>query len=142
MEKVKVKKTETKELKWHVIDAKDKILGRLAVQVAKILMGKDKPEYVPYIAGGDGVIVINAGQVKVTGAKLSQKLYTYYSGYPDGLRKVTLGKMMENRPCEVIRHAVKGMLPRNRLGSVMISRLKVYADEKHKHEAQSPNELK
>jgi large subunit ribosomal protein L13 len=126
----------TKELKWHLIDAKDKILGRLAVEAARVLMGKDKPTYVPYLAGGDGVVVINARQIKVTGSKLTQKLYKHYSGYPSGLRQMTLAKMLEKKPEEVIRHAVKGMLPRNKLASVMISRLKVYADDRHPHQAQ------
>lgn len=132
------KKREERELKWHLIDAKDKILGRLAVEVARILMGKHKPTYVPYIAGGDGVIVINARQIKVTGAKLSQKLYKHYSGYPGGLKQRPLAEMLERKPGEVIRHAVGGMLPKNKLTKVMLGRLKVYPDEKHPHQGQKP----
>ncbi len=132
------KKREERELKWHLIDAKDKILGRLAVEVARILMGKHKPTYVPYIAGGDGVIVINARQIKVTGAKLSQKLYKHYSGYPGGLKQRPLAEMLERKPAEVIRHAVGGMLPKNKLTKVMLGRLKVYPDEKHPHQGQKP----
>lgn len=132
------KQRETKEIKWYIMDAKDKILGRLAVEVARILMGKNKPTYVPYIAGGDGVIVINARQIKVTGAKLSQKLYKRYSGYPGGLKTISLSEMLEKKPEEVIRHAVRGMLPKNRLTKVMLKRLKVYPDEKHRQMAQKP----
>lgn len=136
------KKTEQRELKWYLVDARGKILGRLAVAVARILMGKNKPTYVPYIAGGDGVIVINASEIKVTGDKLKQKLYKHYSGYPGGLAQMTLEKMLEKKPTEVIRHAVQGMLPRNKLASVMLGRLKVYPDDKHPHQAQSPDTLK
>lgn len=133
------KKNEQKEnLRWCLIDAKGKILGRLSTQIAKILQGKHKPSYLPYIAGGDGVIVINARQIKVTGAKLSQKLYKSYSGYPGGLKNIPLAKMLESKPLQVIRHAVKGMLPKNKLTPVMLRRLKVYPDDKHPHQGQKP----
>jgi len=136
IEKKQVKADKTPDLKWHLIDARDKILGRLAVEAAKILIGKNKPTYVPYIAGGDGVVVINARQIKVTGNKLSTKLYKHYSGYPGGLKQTTLDKMLATKPTEVIRQAVKGMLPRNKLAGVMLGRLKVYPDDKHPHQAQ------
>ncbi|MCM8765228.1 MAG: 50S ribosomal protein L13 [Candidatus Omnitrophica bacterium] len=127
-----------KEIKWYIIDAKDKILGRLAVKIAQILMGKHKPNYSPHIVNSDGVIVINARQVKVTGKKLSQKFYKYYSGYHDGLRETPFSKMLEKRPEEIIRHAVKGMLPKNKLTKIMLRRLKVYPNDKHPHQAQNP----
>jgi len=127
-----------REIKWYLVDAKDKILGRLAVKVARILMGKHKPTYAPHIADGDGVIVINARKIKVTGEKLSQKLYKRYSGYPDGLKEIPLAKLLEKKPEEVIRHAVKGMLPKNKLAKLMLRRLRVYPDEKHPHIAQRP----
>ncbi|MGE4357138.1 MAG: 50S ribosomal protein L13 [Candidatus Omnitrophota bacterium] len=129
---------ENRCIKWYLMDAKDEVLGRLAVKVARILMGKHKPGYAPYLPEGDGVIVINARQVKFTGDKLSQKIYTRYSGYPGGLKKIPLSEMLNKKPEYVIRHAVAGMLPKNKLTKVMLRRLKVYADDKHPHLAQKP----
>jgi len=131
-------KNNGRELKWYLIDAKGKILGRLAVEIASILMGKHKPTYARYFAGGDGVIVINAREIKVTGNKLKEKLYKRYSGYPSGLKQIPLKDMLERNSREVIRHAVRGMLPKNKLARVMLSRLKVYALDKHPHRAQRP----
>ncbi len=113
----------------HVIDASGKILGRLATEVATILMGKKKPQFVPYLDTGDFVVVTNAGKVKVTGKKMKDKTYTRHSGYPGGLKVETFDKMLARKPEYIIEHAVKGMLPNNRLGSQMIKKLKVFAKE-------------
>lgn len=113
----------------HTIDASGKILGRLATEVATILMGKKKPEFVPYLDTGDFVVVINAREVKVTGKKMKDKIYTRHSGYPGGLKVETFDKMLARKPEYIIEHAVKGMLPHNRLGSQMIKKLKVFAKE-------------
>ncbi|MCM8784164.1 MAG: 50S ribosomal protein L13 [Candidatus Omnitrophica bacterium] len=126
------------DIKWYLIDAKKEVLGKLAVKAARILMGKHKPAYVPYLADGDGVIVINARQINITGDKLSHKFYKRYSGYPDGLKKIPLSEMLYRKPEEVIRHAVAGMLPKNKLTKILLKRLKVYADDKHPHLAQKP----
>jgi large subunit ribosomal protein L13 len=124
------------ERKWWVIDASGKTLGRLASEVASLLKGKHKPIYSPHLDVGDYVIVVNAAEVKVTGNKLSQKTYYRHTGYPGGLKSISLGRMMETHPTRVIEHAVKGMLPRNRLGAAMFSKLKVYPGAEHPHEAQ------
>lgn len=113
----------------HVIDASGKILGRLATDLAKILMGKNKPAFVPYLDNGDFVVVTNASQVKVTGKKMNEKTYTRHSGYPGGLRVETFDKVLAKKPEYIIEHAVKGMLPHNRLGREMIKKLKVFAGE-------------
>jgi len=118
---------------WHVIDASDKILGRFATQVANLLMGKHKPIFSPNLDTGDFVVVINAAKIKVTGNKAKQKLYYRHSGYPGGLKSVSLEEMMQTHPTRVIEHAVKGMLPHNRLGARMFKKLKVYAGETHPH---------
>ncbi len=122
---------------WHVINASDKILGRLATQVASLLMGKHKPTFVSHLDTGDFVVVINADKVRVTGNKAKQKLYYRHSGYPGGLKSVSLEKMMQTDPTRVIEHAVRGMLPRNRLGARMFKKLKVYTGDKHPHPAQT-----
>jgi large subunit ribosomal protein L13 len=126
------------ERKWYVVDAKDKILGRLASKVAVILRGKHKPIFTPHIDTGDGVIVINASKIRVTGRKLKQKVYRRYSGYPGGLREVTLETMLDKKPTTVIKLAVQRMLPGGPLGRDLIKKLKIYADEKHTHAAQNP----
>lgn len=113
----------------HTLDAKGKVLGRLATEVATILMGKKKPSFVPYLDMGDFVIVTNANKVKVTGKKMQDKLYRRHSGYPGGLREETFEKMISKKPEFIIEHAVKGMLPNNRLGKQMIKKLKVYGGE-------------
>jgi len=125
------------ERQWHVIDASDKILGRLATQIAGLLMGKHKPIFSRNIDTGDWVVVINAEKVRVTGNKAKQKLYYRHSGYPGGLKSVSLEKMMQTKPTWVIEHAVKGMLPHNRLGASMLKKLKVYVGETHPHLAQT-----
>lgn len=114
----------------HTIDAKDKILGRLATEVATLLMGKNKPMYVPYLDTGDYVVVTNASKIKLTGKKMQEKKYTRHSGYPGGLRVETFDKMIARKPTFVIEHAVKGMLPNNKLGKAMIKKLTVFAEEK------------
>ncbi len=125
------------EREWHVINASDKILGRLATQVANLLMGKHKPIFCRNLDTGDFVVIINADKVRVTGNKAKQKLYYRHSGYPGGLKSVTLEKMMQTHPTRVIEHAVKGMLPHNRLGAKMVKKLKVYAGDTHPHLAQT-----
>ncbi|MEJ2738302.1 MAG: 50S ribosomal protein L13 [Dehalococcoidia bacterium] len=124
------------ERKWHVIDASGQTLGRLASQVAVLLMGKHKPHYVPYLDTGDFVIVLNASKIKVTGNKAKQKMYYRHSGYPGGLKEVNFEKMLDTHPVRIIEHAVKGMLPSNRLGRAMYKKLKVYEGDSHPHEAQ------
>ena len=121
---------------WHLIDASGKTLGRMATQIARLLMGKHKPIFSPNQDTGDYVVVINAAEVRVTGNKLKQKLYYRHSGYPGGFRSITLEKMMQTNPTRVIEHAVKGMLPHTRLGTQMRRKLKVYAGEVHPHQAQ------
>jgi large subunit ribosomal protein L13 len=129
------------ERHWYVVDAEGQTLGRLATQIADTLRGKRKPEYTPHIDTGDFVVVVNAEKISVTGQKLDQKMYYRHSGYPGGLRSRTLREQLDRRPTEVIRKAVKGMLPRNRLSRAQLGKLKVYAGPDHPHEAQSPQPL-
>lgn len=131
-------KAEDIKRKWYLIDAKDKILGRLASRAAVILRGKHKSIFTPHLDTGDGVIVINASGIKVTGRKLKQKVYRRYSGYPGGLREVTLENMLKNKPATVVRLAIQRMLPTGRLGTQMLKKLKVYIDDKHLQAAQRP----
>ncbi|MCD6344652.1 MAG: 50S ribosomal protein L13 [Anaerolineae bacterium] len=123
---------------WYVVDATDKVLGRLSTEIARVLRGKHKPEYTPHVDVGDFVIVVNAEKVKVTGRKLDQKLYYRHTGYPGGLKSITLRRQLEKFPERVIEAAVKGMLPRGPLGRQMFKKLKVYAGPNHPHEAQQP----
>jgi len=129
------------ERNWVLVDARDKVLGRLAADVASILRGKTKPAYTPHADVGDFVVIINAGKVILTGRKLEQKTYYRHSGYMGGLKSRTARQLMEKNPEEIIRHAVKGMLPKNSLGRSMFKKLKVYAGETHPHEAQKPKEI-
>jgi len=131
-----------RERNWVLIDADGKTLGRLATQIADTLRGKRKPTYTPHVDVGDFVVVVNAEKIAVTGDKLHKKMYYRHSGYPGGLRKRTLNDMLERRPEEVIRLAVKGMLPRNRLARKQLTKLKVYAGPDHPHAAQQPVPLK
>ncbi len=124
------------ERQWHVIDASDKILGKTASQVARLLMGKHKPIFSPHLDTGDFVVVINADKIRVTGNKAKQKLYYRHSGYPGGLKSITLEKLLQTKPTRVIEHAIKGMLPHTRLGAMMIKKLKIYAGDTHPHQAQ------
>jgi large subunit ribosomal protein L13 len=125
------------ERQWHVIDASGKILGKLATEAAKLLMGKHKPTFSRHLDTGDFVVIINAAKVRFTGKKEEQKLYYRHSGYAGGLKSTTLAEMMESHPTRVVEHAVKGMLPHNRLGAKMLKKLKVYAGEEHPHLAQT-----
>jgi large subunit ribosomal protein L13 len=129
------------ENKWYVIDASGKILGRLATQIAKYLRGKHKPEYTPHADAGDYIIVINAAQIKVTGNKRKQKIYYTHSGYPGGLKLTSFETLQEKKPNHIIKHAVKGMLPKNPLGRDMLSKLKIYSGSEHPHAAQQPVEI-
>ena len=124
-----------------MVDAEGQTLGRLATQIAETLRGKNKPEYTPHIDTGDFVVVVNCEKITVTGQKLDQKMYHRHSGYPGGLRSRTLREQLERRPTEVIRKAVKGMLPRNKLGRAQLLKLKVYTGPEHPHAAQSPQPL-
>jgi large subunit ribosomal protein L13 len=139
--KTYVATAENRERNWVLVDAEGKTLGRLATQIADALRGKRKPEYTPHVDTGDFVVVVNAEKIHVTGDKRAQKRYYRHSGYPGGLRSRTLDEMLERRPEEVIRHAVKGMLPRNRLGRKQITKLKVYAGPEHPHAAQQPKPM-
>ena len=122
---------------WHVIDATDKVLGRLATEVACLIMGQDKPMFSRHLDTGDYVVIVNAEKIRVSGSKLKQKLYYRHSGYPGGFKSIALEKMLKAKPAWVIEHAVKGMLPKNRLGNSMIKKLKVYAGDSHPHLAQT-----
>jgi large subunit ribosomal protein L13 len=126
---------------WYLVDAEGKTLGRRATQIADTLRGKRKPQYTPHVDTGDFVIVVNAEKIAVTGNKLDQKRYYRHSGYPGGLRSRTLREQLDRRPTEVLRVAVKGMLPKNRLARQQITKLKIYAGPEHPHEAQNPKSL-
>ncbi len=126
---------------WYVVDAEGKNLGRLASEIAKILKGKHRPFYTPNIDCGDHVIVVNAGKIQVTGRKVGQKLYRYHSMYPGGLKTTSLDRQLQQHPTRVLEAAVKGMLPKNRLGRAMFKKLRVYADPVHPHQAQNPKPL-
>ncbi|HHS96601.1 MAG TPA: 50S ribosomal protein L13 [Chloroflexi bacterium] len=139
--KTYVTKPSDVEREWFVVDAEGKTLGRLASEVAKILRGKHKPNYSPSVDVGDYVIVINAEKIRVTGRKLDQKYYYRHSGYPGGLKAIRLRDMLARHPTRVIEHAVRGMLPKNRLGRRMFKKLKVYAGPDHPHKAQRPKPL-
>lgn len=141
MKKTYVAKKDDIKRKWFIIDAKGKVLGRLASKTAAILRGKHKPIFTPFIDTGDGVIVVNAAQVKVTGRKMSQKVYRRYSGYPGGLKEVSLAEMLAKRPATVIKLAVKRMLPGGPLGRDVIKKLRVYAGQDYPHKAQNPQTL-
>ncbi len=129
------------ERKWYVVDGEGKTLGRLASQVASVLRGKNKPTFTPHIDCGDNVIVINAEKVAVTGKKLKEKIYVTVSGFPGGKKEIRLEEMLAKKPEEVIKHAVKGMLPDGKLGRQMFKKLHVYAGPEHKHEAQKPEAM-
>lgn len=129
------------ERKWYVVDAEGQTLGRLASQVASVLRGKNKPEFTPHVDTGDFVVIINADKVKLTGKKLSNKMYYFHSLYPGGLKKFTASEMLAKKPERVLELAVKGMLPKNRLGRTLGTKLKVYAGSEHPHQAQQPEVL-
>ena len=127
---------------WYIIDAKDQILGRLATKVASVLIGKEKVIYSPHMDTGDEVIIINSSKIRTTGNKLKDKVYKSYSAYPGGLKETTLETMMKRCPEKVVRHAVKGMLPKNKLGAKLLKKLRVYSGETHPHSAQKPTIIK
>lgn len=129
-------KRDYKEKKWHLIDAKGEVVGRLASRISRILTGKIRTDFTPHVETGDGVIVINAGEVRVTGRKASDKIYKNYSGFPGGLKERTFERVMREDPTYALKHAVKGMLPKSRLGKRMITHLLVYAGAEHPHSAQ------
>ena len=126
---------------WHMVDAEGEILGRLATVIARKLRGKDKPEFAPHVDTGDFVVVVNAEKIRVTGSKMNDKMYYRHSGYPGGLKEASLREMLDKKPEKVIYEAVKGMLPKNRLGRAMLKKLKVYAGPDHPHQAQAPATL-
>ncbi len=129
------------EKKWYVIDAEDQVLGRVASRVASVLMGKDKPCYTDFLDTGDFVVVVNADKVKLTGRKLDQKIYYSHSRYPGGLKQITAKDLLQKHPTRLVEMAVKGMLPKTKLGKQMFRKLKVYAGGEHPHEAQKPEPL-
>ena len=140
--KTYVAKPSNIERNWLIVDAKDQRLGRLATRIADNLRGKTKPVYTPHIDTGDFVVVVNAARIAVTGRKMDNKIYYRHTGYPGGLKQRTLAEMMDKKPEEVLRLAVKGMLPKNRLGRAQPRKLKIYAGPEHPHEAQNPEEMK
>ena len=136
--KTKSAKKEEVQRDWFVVDAEGEIVGRLATRIASVLRGKHKPSYTPHVDGGDHVIVINAEKIRLTGAKMDDKYYLRYSGYPGGQRKTLAKELMAKKPTAMIEKAVKGMLPKTKLGNAMIKKLFVYAGDQHPHSAQKP----
>lgn len=134
-------KTGEVEAKWYVVDATDKVLGRMAVRIAMILMGKHRPQYTPHVDTGEFVVVINAEKIKLTGKKMTDKVYYHHSGYMGGLKATTPQKLLEKHPERIIEYAVRGMLPKTRLGDRLFTKLKVYAGPEHPHQAQCPKAL-
>jgi large subunit ribosomal protein L13 len=126
------------ERRWHLVDAQGQTLGRLATEIARLLRGKNKPQYTPHVDTGDFVVVVNAEKVVVTGKKAEQKVYYRHTGYPGGLKETSYKVMMERKPTEILRKAVRGMMPRTRLGRQQLRKLKIYAGPEHPHEAQDP----
>jgi large subunit ribosomal protein L13 len=131
-------KKEDQEHQWFLVNAEGKVLGRLASGVANILKGKHKPTYTPHLDTGDFIVVVNAGKISLTGKKLKDKIYYHHTGYPGGIKAVSAEKLLAKKPAEMIRMAVKGMLPKNSLGRQMLRKLKIYAGPGHPHEAQKP----
>ena len=140
--RTKMAKKEETTHDWYVVDVADKVLGRVATQIAVLLNGKDRVDYTPHVDNGAGVIVLNCDKIKVTGKKSEQKAYERFSGYPSGLKKTVYEKMIIKDPKYILRHAVKGMLPKNKLGPLMLRRLKLYVGTEHPHTAQCPKEKK
>jgi len=131
-------KKEEVEHKWYLVNAEGKVLGRLSTELVKILKGKNKPTYTPHMDTGDFVVVVNAGKVTLTGKKMKDKIYYHHTGYPGGIKEMNAEKLLAKKPTEMIRMAVKGMLPKNSLGRQMLRKLKIYAGSNHPHEAQKP----
>jgi large subunit ribosomal protein L13 len=139
--KTEVAKAENIKRDWYVVDAQDVVLGRLSTRVAGVLRGKNKAIYTPSVDTGDFVIVVNADKIALTGRKLADKIYYSHSGYVGGLKEISAGKLLEKKPGDLIKKAVKGMLPKNKLARAMLSKLKIYAGASHPHEAQLPKIL-
>jgi large subunit ribosomal protein L13 len=131
-------KKEEIDHKWYLVNAEGKVLGRLSTELAKILKGKNKPIYTPHVDTGDFVVVVNAGKVTLTGKKLKDKIYYHHTGYPGGIKQISAEKLLVKKPTEMIRMAVRGMLPKNSLGRQMLRKLKIYSGSNHPHEAQKP----
>ena len=131
-------KKEELNRQWYLMNAEGKVLGRLSTELAKILKGKNKPSYTPHVDTGDFVVVINAEKISLTGKKMKDKVYYHHTGYPGGIKETTAEKLLVKKPTEIIRMAVKGMLPKNSLGRQMLRKLKIYAGPNHPHEAQKP----
>jgi len=140
--KTKSANKDTVDRKWFVVDADGQTLGRMCTKIATVLRGKHKPSYTPHVDCGDNVIVINAEKVRLTGSKMEQKVYLTYSGYPGGQKSTKAAELMKKKPYAMVEKAVKGMLPKNKLGRAMFKKLYVYAGEEHPHGAQKPEELK
>ena len=140
--KTQSRRKEDVERNWYIVDAEDQILGRMCTRIAEVLRGKHKPDFTPHVDTGDHVIVLNAGKVRLTGSKLDQREYLRYSGYPGGQKKRTVREQLAKRPEAVIENAVRGMLPKNRLGRAMFGKLHVFAGDQHPHSAQKPEPLK
>lgn len=140
MKTISAKKEDLKR-DWYVVDAEDKVLGRLASRVAAVLRGKHKPIFTPHVDTGDFVVVVNADKIRVTGSKLTDEVYYHHTGYPDGLRSKTMGKFLKEKPEEFVRSSIRGMLPKNKLGRAMLKKLKIYRGPEHPHEAQEPKPL-
>jgi large subunit ribosomal protein L13 len=134
-------KKEEIDHKWYLVNAEGKVLGRLSTELAKILKGKNKPTYTPHVDTGDFVVVVNAGKVTLTGKKLKDKIYYHHTGYPGGIKEINAEKLLAKKPTEMIRMAVKGMLPKTSLGRQMLRKLKIYAGPNHPHESQKPVSL-
>ena len=139
--KTLVAKKEDVTRDWYLVDAENLVLGRMATQIANVLRGKNKPTFTPSVDTGDFVIVVNADKIALTGNKLSDKMYYSHSGYPGGIKSINAGKLQVKKPGEIIKHAVKGMLPKNKLARHMLSKLKIYSGPVHPHKAQQPKPL-
>ena len=139
--KTYVAKTEDVKRDWYLVDVDSQVLGRIATTIANVLRGKNKPTFTPSVDTGDFVIVVNAEKIALTGNKLADKTYYSHSGYPGGIKSITAGKLIEKKPEELIKHAVKGMLPKNKLARHMLNKLKIYSGSEHPHKAQQPKAL-
>lgn len=136
-----VAKTEEVTRDWYLVDAENQVLGRIATTIANVLRGKNKPTFTPSVDTGDFIIVVNAEKIALTGNKRADKMYYSHSGYPGGIKSITAGKLLDKKPEDLIKHAVKGMLPKNKLARHMLSKLKIYAGSEHPHKAQQPKAL-
>lgn len=139
--KTQVAKKEEVTRNWYLVDAENQVLGRMATQIANVLRGKNKPTYTPSVDTGDFIIVVNAEKIALTGNKRADKMYYSHSGFPGGIKSITAGKLLDKKPEDLIKHAVKGMLPKNKLARHMLSKLKIYSGAEHPHKAQQPKAL-